>query len=169
MNISGVLISSTVVVLLVGCASAPTGPSVLSLPGTGKSFGDFRLDDAQCRQYAAQQTSGLPSDPGVRNALIGTAVGALAGAAINGSQGAGIGAGAGLVVGSVSGAGEARGATYSSQHQYDNAYIQCMYASGNKVPVPAAMVNSQSRVPVAPSPGRYYPPPPPDYYPPPAR
>ncbi|WP_186410402.1 hypothetical protein, partial [Candidatus Propionivibrio aalborgensis] len=121
MNISGVLISSTVVVLLVGCASAPTGPSVLSLPGTGKSFGDFRLDDAQCRQYAAQQTGALPSDPGVRNAVIATAVGALAGAAINGSQGAGIGAGAGLVVGSVSGAGEARGATYSSQHQYDNA------------------------------------------------
>ena len=107
MNISGVLISSTVVVLLVGCASAPTGPSVLSLPGTGKSFGDFRLDDAQCRQYAAQQTGALPSDPGVRNAVIATAVGALAGAAINGSQGAGIGAGAGLVVGSVSGAGEA--------------------------------------------------------------
>ena len=28
--------------ILSGCATAPTGPSVLALPGTGRSFEDFR-------------------------------------------------------------------------------------------------------------------------------
>jgi hypothetical protein len=43
-------------VLLAGaCASAPTGPSVLVLPGEGKSHEQFRADDARCRQPAAAE------------------------------------------------------------------------------------------------------------------
>ena len=125
--------------LLGGCASTPTGPSVLSLPGTGKSFNDFRRDDMQCRQYASQQVGSLANDPAVRSAVVGTAVG---GAAVGGRQGAGVGAGAGLLVGSASGSSDSRYASQGSQRQYDNAYIQCMYASGHKVPVPAALADS---------------------------
>jgi len=33
-----------VVLVLAGCASAPTGPSMLVLPGTGRSFDTFRID-----------------------------------------------------------------------------------------------------------------------------
>lgn len=170
MKSAGVLIAGSILALLGACTTMPTGPSVLSLPGTGKNFNEFRADDVQCRQYAAQQVGSLSSDPAVRGAVVGTAVGALAGAAIGGRQGAGVGAGAGLVVGSVSGSGESRHAYHGSQRQYDNAYVQCMYAYGHKVPVPAALADSQARVPVEPAPGGYYPPPPPpDYYPRPTR
>ena len=32
--------------LLAGCASLPSGPSVMSLPGSRKNFDEFRADDA---------------------------------------------------------------------------------------------------------------------------
>ena len=44
--------------LLAGCATAPTGPGVLVLPGTGKSFDQFRADEQECRQHAQAQTAG---------------------------------------------------------------------------------------------------------------
>lgn len=127
--------------ILAGCAIAPTGPSVLALPGTGRSFEDFRASDAQCRAYAWQQIGGMTqqADPGVRDAVIGTAVGAAAGAAMGGHQGAGIGAGAGLLLGSAVGAGDSRRYGYDAQERYDMAYIQCMYANRHRVPVPASM------------------------------
>ena len=81
--------------LLAGCASMPTGPTVLVLPGTYKSIDDFHADESQCRAYALQQVSGSPNDESVRDAVVGTAIGAVAGAAIGGQQGAGVGAGAG--------------------------------------------------------------------------
>lgn len=140
--------------LLAGCASAPTGPSVLVLPGTGKPFDQFRNDDLMCRQYAAQQT-GSRSDPGVKSAVVGTAVGAVAGAAIGGREGAAVGAGTGLIVGSAAGSDATRSSNYGSQQQYDHAYIQCMYSQGHRVPVPAGMV-----APSAP-PASAPPPPPP--------
>lgn len=43
-----------VVGTLAGCATVPAGPSVLVLPGTGKSIEQFRTDDAACRLMAAQ-------------------------------------------------------------------------------------------------------------------
>ena len=72
-------------VLLAGCVSAPTGPSVMALPGTGKNFDQFRYDDAECRQYALSQSGGATAnqaavDAGVRSAAVGTVVGAVAGA-----------------------------------------------------------------------------------------
>lgn len=141
--------------LLAGCVSVPTGPSVMALPGTGKSFEQFRFDDADCRQYAQQQTGGVEraaSDAGVRSAAVGTVVGAVAGAAIGGHEGAGIGAGSGLLVGSMAGTGAAQSSAYGTQHNYDNAFVQCMYAKGHKVPVSGAFARD-----LAPPP--YYPPP----------
>ena len=43
-------------VLLSACASAPTyGPSMMVLPGTGKTFDHFRLDEQDCRAHAQSQ------------------------------------------------------------------------------------------------------------------
>lgn len=158
--------------LLGGCASMPTGPMVLVLPGTSRSIEDFRADEAQCRQYAAQQLNGQGNDNSVRDAAVGTAIGAVAGAAIGGRQGAGVGAGAGLVVGSAVGAESANRYTFDSQRQYDNAYIQCVYAKGHRVPVSASFAQSlkQANEPAAANipPPPPYPPsttPPPDYVP----
>jgi hypothetical protein len=33
-----------------GCATIPIGPSVMVLPGRGKTFEQFQRDDAVCRQ-----------------------------------------------------------------------------------------------------------------------
>ncbi len=40
-----------------GCATVPSGPSVLVLPGPGKTFEQFQADDAFCRQWAGQQAA----------------------------------------------------------------------------------------------------------------
>ncbi|MDD5034179.1 MAG: glycine zipper family protein, partial [Methylococcaceae bacterium] len=93
-----------------GCASMPTGPSVLVLPGTGKSFEQFRVDDFVCRQYIQDLMGGVTpsavaSEAAITHAAVGTALGAAAGAAIGGGQGAAIGAGSGLAAGTLAGAG----------------------------------------------------------------
>lgn len=165
--------------LLAGCASVPAGPRVMALPGTGKNFEQFRGDDAECRRYAQYQTGGTGADQagvdaGVRSAVVGTVVGAVAGAAIGGRNGAGVGAGTGLLVGGMAGAGAAQESAYATQRNYDNAYVQCMYAKGQQVPASAAMARSRAQAPVAPAapsapPGAAYPPPPPAGYGPPPR
>jgi hypothetical protein len=162
--------------LLAGCVSVPTGPSMMALPGSGKSFEQFRSDDAECRQYAQYQVGGAGADQaavdaGVRSAAVGTLVGALAGAAIGGHNGAGVGAGTGLLVGSMAGTGAAQRSAYGTQRNYDNAYTQCMYAKGEQVPVSGALTHSRvqapvDRAPAAPA-GTFYPPPPPPGYSPP--
>jgi len=126
--------------LLVACVNVPTGPSVLTLPGSGVNFDQFRNDDNQCRQYAYQQVGGkTPSkaamSSGVESAAIGSALGAIAGVAIGGGEGAAIGAGTGLLGGGLVGSGSARESSLISQQRYDNSYIQCMYAKGHRVPV----------------------------------
>jgi len=149
------------------CSVMPQGPSVTALPGTGKTFDQFRADDNSCRQYAYQQVGGVSSNQAATasalgSAAVGTALGAAAGAAFNGGHGAAVGAGAGLLAGSVFGANAAQGSAYEVQQRYDNAYVQCMYASGERVPVPGHVVTT------APAAGAYYyappPPPPPGYY-----
>jgi len=148
--------------LVAGCASLPTGPSVMSLPGSRKNFDQFRVDDADCRQYAYVQVGGTTpqqaaTESGVASAVVGTAVGAGAGALIGGSQGAGVGAGIGLVTGALVGQGYAGGAYYSVQQRYDYAYQQCMYAKGNKIPVSSYYAQSLRERAPATAP---YPPPP---------
>jgi hypothetical protein len=162
------------------CVTMPNGPSVTAMPGTGKSFDQFRADDADCRQYALSQIGGATAndaavDSAVKSAAVGTIVGALAGAAINGSQGAGVGAGVGLLAGSAAGSGASQASGYSTQHRYDSAYIQCMYAKGDRVPVSGRMTSAPVRhynPPPPPAteyaPPVYYAPPPPPTYAPPA-
>lgn len=41
-----------------GCATIPDGPGVLVLPGSMKSFDQFRADDGECRRYATAQIDG---------------------------------------------------------------------------------------------------------------
>jgi hypothetical protein len=151
--------------VLYGCVTVPEGPSMMVLPGTGKSFDQFRADDFDCRQYANSQVGGssanqAATDSGVKSAVVGAALGAAAGAAINGSSGAGVGAGAGLALGGLAGTGTAQASAYGLQRRYDNGYAQCMYAKGHRVPV-AGRFNYQSRQ-------AYYPPPPPPPPPPPS-
>ncbi|PWB42796.1 MAG: hypothetical protein C3F19_03720 [Rhodocyclales bacterium] len=149
---------------LAACVSLPSGPSVMVLPGTGMSFEQFRQDEYQCRQYAAEQIGQTPegaSDAsGLRSAAVGTAVGAVAGAAIGGRRGAGVGAGTGLVVGSVAGANTAQVSGYEAQKRYDNAFIQCMYSKGHRVPVSGHYVPERQSAPPAPAAPQYPPPPP---------
>lgn len=163
------ILFAAVLLLLSGCASVPTGPSVMALPGSGRSFEQFRYDESDCRQYAREQTGGADRtgvDAGVRSAAVGTVIGAVAGAAIGGRDGAGVGAGTGLVVGSMAGSGAAQSSSYGSQRGYDNAFIQCMYAKGHKVPVSGTMMSKPAPVPAdtpPASPSGYAPPPPPGY------
>lgn len=164
------------VVLMGGCVSLPSGPSVMALPGTGKNFDQFRYDDAVCRQYAYEQVGGqtanrAATDSAVNSAVVGTLLGAAVGAALDGSRGAGAGAATGLIFGSAAGAGAAQGSAYGSQRRYDNAYIQCMYAHGEKVPVSGRHVDVERQsYPYperAPAPSYLAPPPPPGAPPPP--
>jgi hypothetical protein len=152
-----------VALLLLGaCATVPAGPGILALPGTNKSFDQFRADDAVCRQYAFEQSGAVtPSqaatNAGVGGAVVGTAVGAAAGAAIGGGSGAAVGAGVGLVTGTAVGTGYGYDAAYVMQRRYDNGYLQCMYAKGNKVPVSRAYAPAQQQPSYPPA---NYPPPP---------
>jgi hypothetical protein len=169
-------LSSLLVILgLSACATVPSGPGVLVLPGTGKSFDQFRADDFECRQFAQSQLGATPetasTDSGVRSAAVGTLLGAAAGAAISGGHGAAVGAGTGLALGGLAGTGAAQSSAYSVQQRYDFGYQQCMYAKGNRVPVSASRFRTESR-PVqqayrTPPPPPGMPPPPPGMPPPP--
>jgi hypothetical protein len=51
------LLPFVAVVSLTGCATIPTGPSVLVLPGPGKTLEQFQADDTVCRQWAGEQAA----------------------------------------------------------------------------------------------------------------
>lgn len=157
------------VLLLAACTSIPTGPSTMALPGSGKNFDQFRVDDASCRDYALAQVGGTSTNQtannaGLKSAAAGAVVGAAAGAAMGGHEGAGAGAGVGLLMGSIMGVDTARQSAYGTQQQYDNAYTQCMYAKGERVAVPAQFISDgmprQRSAHTQPSAPAYYPPPP---------
>ena len=171
MKTRGIAVCLAAGLLTTACASIPTGPSVMVLPGTGKNFDQFQVDDAACRQWAAQQT-GITTEQTATNttvagAAIGTVLGAAAGAAIgaaagNPAIGAAAGAGVGLLGGTAVGAGNASTATGSVQRRYDASYMQCMYAKGNQIPVPRGSAPAYTSTPtVAPRAVSTPPPPPP--------
>lgn len=148
------------VVVLTGCATIPTGPSVMVLPGAGKPFEQFQADDYVCRQWASQQAGGDPAATANQNmagaAVVGTVIGAGLGAAIgaasgNPGVGAAVGAGSGLLGGTAVGANAGYAFGWEVQRRYDIAYQQCMYAKGNQIPGVARAAR----------PGRLAPPPPP--------
>ncbi len=155
------------VLALAACTTIPAGPSVMVLPGTSKTFEQFQVDDAVCRQWGAQQVGITPrhaeAESTVAGAAVGTLVGAGLGAAIGaatGSPGAGaaIGAGAGLLGGTAVGASAGQSSSWSVQRRYDVAYQQCMYAKGNQIPgvvaaSPRAAPTPPPPPPPAPRPG----------------
>ena len=157
---------------LTGCATLPTGPSVMVMPGTGKPFDQFQAEDASCRQWAEQRIGMSPSEIHNQNtatgAIVGTVIGTGLGAAIgaasgNVGAGAAIGAGSGLLMGSAVGSDSGRVYGQEAQRRYDNAYLQCMYANGNHVPGTTRVY--RRRVTAPPPPPAYPPPdtPPPAY------
>lgn len=156
---------------LAACVSLPTGPSLMALPGTGKSFEQFRNDDYNCRQYAYGQVGGeTPNQAavssGLGSAAVGTGLGAAAGAIIGGGRGAAIGAGSGLLAGGLIGTDTAGASGYYVQQRFDMSYIQCMYGMGHRVPVSGQVLDSSQMdddpdfdIPLPP-PGNPPPPPP---------
>ena len=56
--------------LLSACATAPAGPSVMVLPGSGRSFPQFQNDDAICRNWAAVQTGTTPGRAAARDTRV---------------------------------------------------------------------------------------------------
>ena len=166
------LVIAPLALTLGACATVPSGPSVMVLPGSTKTFEEFQQDDAVCRQWAQQQTGTTAgkasSNTTATGAVVGTAVGAAAGAAIgaaagNPGAGAAIGAGTGLVGGTAIGAGQGYGAYQSVQQRYNMAFMQCMYAKGNQIPVARGSIvpgYSSSTPPVKPARPSNVPPPP---------
>lgn len=140
------------------------------LPGSRMTFEQFRQDDFGCRDYAFNQMGGTSANQAAANsqitsAVVGSAIGAAAGAAMNGGDGAAAGAGVGLVAGSLVGASTASQAAQATQEGYDNAYIQCMYAKGHRVPVSSNFSYDYQSMPERPA--TPIPPPPPGLPPPP--
>jgi outer membrane lipoprotein SlyB len=166
--------------MLSGCATIPTGPSVMVLPPPGKAFEAFQADDSACRQWAGLQTGASPNDTVNRNLAGGAAIGTLMGAGLgtaigaasgNAAAGAAIGAAGGLLGGTAVATGPAYASGWEVQRRYDIAYQQCMYAKGNRIPdivrtsrrivPPPPPPNFPSRPPGLPPPSDIYPPPPP--------
>jgi hypothetical protein len=164
-----VILRLSPLLLLAACATTPTGPNVMVLPGSGKSFDQFRFDDRECRQYAHVQAGGTEpnqaaANAGIASAAVGAAIGTVAGAAIGGSEGAGVGAGVGLATGALAGTGAAQASGHTAQQRYDIGYQQCMYAKGHKIPMAVSRYDRrpayrQATPPPPPPPGT--PPPPP--------
>ncbi len=136
-------------VLFVGaCAVAPPGPTVVGIPGPGKSLAAFQQDDLACRNYAAAQTgyanpAQAATQSAVGSAAVGTALGAAAGALLGAASGhpgvgAAIGAGSGLLLGSAVGANNANASAGSIQGAYNAGYTQCMVSRGDTVERPPA-------------------------------
>ena len=161
---------------LAACTVAPpSGPTVVAMPGPGKSFAQFQQDDAACRDYAqsqipeAGQVAANAQNNSVATAAAGTLIGAAAGAALgaaagNAGAGAAIGAGAGLLGGASVAGGNTQATADSLQGRYDVAYAQCMVGHGESIQQPPGPGYGY-----APPPGYYAPPPgyygpPPGYY-----
>lgn len=142
-----------------GCATVPDGPSVMVLPGHGKSFERFQADDVVCRDFALRSVGGVTAQRALNESTAATAattavLGAAVGAAADGGRGAGIGAASGALLGTAVGSGTGSSAAWDAQRRYDHAYQQCMYAKGHQIPVTDAWGRGPSR-------GYYVVPPPP--------
>lgn len=166
-----IFVCALITTLLVGCVSAPTGPTAAVMPTPGKPFDVFQREDASCRNYA-QNSTGINSDDAnnnnaVRNATIGAALGAVVGGLIEGnSRGIAKGAAIGLVGGSIAGAENGAMAGNEIQRRYNIAYQQCMYAAGNQTlgyrttPYEASPPSAAHPI-LPPKSAHHFPPPPP--------
>src|ERR1700682_1590124 len=121
--------------LVMGCDTMPQAPTVTTLPGIHKSVDEFRTDDVDCRQYAAAQLGSAVSASrglggGLTGALSGSAVCAATNPAVGGDRSATRGTAGSLIDGTDS----AQFAGFGLQQRYNCAYVQCMYARGDRVP-----------------------------------
>jgi hypothetical protein len=58
----GLRFSALILLLMFGaCTTLPTAPSVMALPGAGKTVAQFRTDDYGCRQFAGVESGGRSS------------------------------------------------------------------------------------------------------------
>ena len=121
----------------------PSGPTVLAVPGQGKTLEAFQQDDAVCRQYASEHVSYAQAQAGSQSAtgsaVLGTGIGAALGTALGAvtgdpGTGAAFGAAGGLLAGGSSGSSAAQASSAGLQRQYDMAYLQCMVTKGNTAP-----------------------------------
>lgn len=158
------------ILVLNGCATQPSGPSVLVLPNPGKPFEQFQANDMTCRQWAEKQigmsAQSVANQNMVTGAVVGTAIGAGAGALLGEASGqagsaAAFGAGSGLLVGTAAGASAGQEYGWKAQQQYDYAYVQCMYTQGNQIPSQVHQYRIRSAPPRPSGPGSV----PPDYVP----
>jgi hypothetical protein len=161
-KISRISLSFLLLLSVAGCATLPTGPSVMVLPGTGKNFDQFQTDDLVCRNWAGQQVGMSSQQIANRNTATGGVVGTLLGAGLGAAiglatgspaTGAAIGAGSGLLLGTTSGASTGQSYGYDTQNRYDIAYQQCMYAKGNQIPGVATRAQGSGSAPMPPPPG----------------
>lgn len=121
-----------VAALVVGaCTAIPSGPGVMVLPGSHKTFDQFLGDDHDCRQFALGQVGGVSSQQTSNTAAVSS---------------------------SAVGPSHPNGSGYGAQYQYDAAYIQCMYARGHRVPVYGQMLAAPPATPPA-NYNPYFPPP----------
>lgn len=165
------IVTLLAIIVLSGCVTMPTGPSVMVLPTPGKSIEKFHTEDMACRQWAGERIGLSAQDTANKNvvtgAAVGTAIGAGAGALIgaasgNAGEGAAIGAGTGLLFGAASGANAGQDYGWEAQQRYDYAYVQCMYSKGNQIPERVHRYRIR-RINPPRQPDRYSVPP--DYYP----
>ena len=172
-NARSTALLATASVLLGACTVMPTGPGVMALPGSGKSVGQYRVDVAECEQYAGEViaasggTAAAADDNAASSAAAGALLGAATGAIIGSASGhagdgAAIGAGTGLLFGGAAGSSYTAMSSYQLQRGYDSAYLQCMYERGNRIPVARNFAARPSRpvyLDANPSPDSRYPPP----------
>ncbi len=152
MNIKYAIAAMACITTLAGCVSPPTRPSVMVLPGTGKSYQQFRYDEMNCRSDAENSTNGgaqAANHSATNTAAAGTVIGAAAGALIGAASGragagAAIGAGGGLLIGSSVASNSSAMSSGDLQDQFDAIYTQCMYAKGNRVPVSGTFSQTDS-------------------------
>lgn len=148
-------------------AAVPSGPTIVAMPGPGKSWDQFQGDNAACKAYASSQMPNAGQvavgshNNSVATAAAGTLIGAGIGAALgslagNVGAGAAIGAGAGLLGGAAAAGNNTQDTADSLQGRYDVAYAQCMVGHGETIQQPVA--------PIYVAPPAYYAPPPPVYY-----
>ena len=120
-----------------GWADRPDTPRVVVTPEPGKPPDLFAAEQDFCRSEAE---SGIESNAGngslLRSAVVGTVLGAAAGAVLSGRRhdNTGVGALAGLVIGAANGASRQSAEDEYAQRRYDTAYEQCMLAKGNGTP-----------------------------------
>ncbi len=160
------IVASAAAVLLGGCAlPLPQGPTVLVLPGTGKDFEQFQIDDVTCRTYASRQVGGVSASQVAQQrvqqgAVAGTLLGAAAGSAIGAgaaggagaATGAAIGGGSGLALGTLAGSEAGASSAHLLQRRFDFGYSQCMYAKGHQIPVNGRFFGEGRRKPPAAAP-----------------